>query len=169
MRALTSIGVAFIAAVAVDLGLSLLSPRQWLPVPVCAAIGESGIWASIFLVPAMFVFNPAKCLTHRSLAIRVPLAVLVSWWMILAFRIHFSLPALREMARQRNDYDYDGVGYNAALLVMGWILPLIVTVGMVVGTVMVEQSRWAFRKRNRSRATGTPPGYSPESTPHIAE
>lgn len=32
MRGLTVIGIAFIAAVGVDLGLSLLPPGQWLPV-----------------------------------------------------------------------------------------------------------------------------------------
>lgn len=53
------------------------------------------------------------------------------------FRNHFSLPTLREMARLRNDYDYDGIGGNAGVLTGGWILPLFVTFIFVV----VQQSR----------------------------
>ncbi|WP_146596701.1 hypothetical protein [Novipirellula galeiformis] len=38
---------------------------------------------------------------------------------------------MRELAHERGDYMYDGVGMNAALLVTGWIPPLIVTVVLI--------------------------------------
>ncbi|QDV40692.1 hypothetical protein Enr13x_05270 [Stieleria neptunia] len=68
----------------------------------------------------------------RNWALRIPLAVVVSWFATLEFRMQFNLPALRELASQRDDDMYDGVGLNAALLVMGWLPPLIVTLVMVV-------------------------------------
>ena len=137
MRALTVIGITLIAAVGVDVGLTFLRPGQWLPVTACAAIGDLGIFVSSFIVPALFIFASIKARALKSLALRAFLAVLVSWFLAIMFRGHFSLPAIRAMARLRNDYDYDGIGGNVVVLTGGWILPLFVTVIAVI----VQQSR----------------------------
>ena len=148
MRPLTTIGVTFIAAIGVDIGLSFLRPRQWLPISACAIIGEFGSYASLIFVPGLFIFYPFKTRALHSPAIRTLLAVLISWFLILVFRMHFSLPALREMARLRND-DFDGIGGNAALLVGGWILPAIITIIMVA----VQESRLGYSRSHPTPAT----------------
>jgi hypothetical protein len=76
MRALTVIGIAFIAGVGVDVGLSFLRPGQWLPATACAAIGDLGIFVSSFIVPALFIFTSIKARALKSLALRAFLAVL---------------------------------------------------------------------------------------------
>jgi hypothetical protein len=153
MRGLTVIGIAFIAAVVVDVGLSLLNPGHWLPVAVCGAIGEVGMLASLFVVPGWFIFTSIKTRALNSLALRAFLAVMVTWFLAITFRGHFSLPALRATARLRNDPDYDGIGGNAAVLLGGWIFPLFVTVIMAV----VQQRRLvAQRSQNASSSRVLP-------------
>ncbi|MCC9656736.1 hypothetical protein [Rhodopirellula halodulae] len=131
MRTLTAIGGFIVGAIAIDVGLGLLNPDRLLPARLCATIGDWGMTASLFVIPALFIFTPATPPHKRSLGLRIPLAILASWFATLEFRMQFNLPALRELARQRDDYMYDGVGMNAALLVMGWLLPLIATLLMV--------------------------------------
>jgi|GEM_PF-1327902 len=165
MRPLPAIGVTFIAAVVVDIGLSLLRPSQWLPIPACAAVGDYGTLASLVVVPGLLIFAPVKTLALRSLTLRALLAVMLSWFLIVEFRMFFSLPALREMARLRNDHDYDGVGGNAAVLVGGWILPSIITIIMVV----VKQSRRACLKSHGSSTINTAPESIAVNVAQIAE
>ncbi len=165
MRPLAAIGITFIAAVGVDIGLGLLRPQQWLPITVCAAIGDLGTFASLFVVPGLFIFPPFKTRALHSLALRAFLAVLLSWFLTIAFRMHFSLPALRAMARLRNDNDYDGIGGNAAVFVGGWILPLIITVIMVI----VEQSRLVGRNSHGTSASSNLPDIIADTEDAISE
>ena len=102
-----------------------------LPTQVQAMIGGWGMIASWTVIPAMFVFTPAKRNTTRNWLLRILLATVMSWYATLVFRMQFDLPAARELARERGDHTYDGVGMNAAILVAGWIPPLIVTVVLI--------------------------------------
>jgi hypothetical protein len=94
-------------------------------------IGDWGMFASWTVIPAMFVFTPAKRNATRNWLLRVLLATVISWYATFVFRMQFDLPAARELARERGDHTYDGVGMNAAMLVSGWIPPLIVTVVLI--------------------------------------
>jgi hypothetical protein len=131
MRTLAAIVGFIVCTIAIDVVLGLLNPFLLLPARLCATIGEWGMAASVLLIPALFVIIPATPPPTRSWGLRIPLAVFASWFASLEFRIHFSFPALRELARQRGDYMYDGMGMNLALLVLGWLPPLIVTIFMV--------------------------------------
>ncbi|WP_345689526.1 hypothetical protein [Novipirellula caenicola] len=128
---------------AIDVLLGLLNPDRLLPTELCAMIGDWGMTASLFVIPALFIFTPARPPKQRCFAFRIPVAVFTSWFATLEFRMQFNLPALRELASQRGDDMYDGVGMNAALLLMGWFPPLIVTLLMVV----VLQFVLAVRRR----------------------
>ena len=102
-----------------------------LPTQARAIIGDWGMTASWTVIPAAFVFAPPKRKATRNWTLRLFLATLFSWYATLVFRMQFNLPATRELARERGDYMYDGVGMNAALLVTGWIPPLVVTVVLI--------------------------------------
>ena len=131
MRTLAAIVGFIVCAIAINIVLGLMNPFLLLPTRLCATIGEWGMAVSMFLIPALFVFIPATPPHTRSWGLRIPLAVFASWFASLELRIHFSFPALRELARQNGDYMYDGMGINLALLVLGWLPPMIVTIFMV--------------------------------------
>ena len=144
MRTLMAIGGFIVCAIAIDVVLGSLNPDRLLPTRLCAAIGDWGMAASLFVIPAVFIFTPATHPHKRSFGRRMPLAVLASWFATVEFRMQFSLPALRELARQREDSMYDGVGMNAALFVMGWLPPLIVTLLMVA--ILQFATHWRRRR-----------------------
>ena len=56
--------------------------------------------------------------------------------------MHFSLPALCELARQADDHRYDGIGLNAAILVMGWLPALVATTIMFLLVPAVQHVLW---------------------------
>ena len=111
-------------AVSIDLLSGFLSTL--LPTQLCDIVGSWGMIASWTILPAAFVMVPAKRGAGRNWPLRLFLATVVSWYATLVFRMSFDLPATRALAHERGDYTYDGVGMNAALLVTGWIPPLIV-------------------------------------------
>jgi len=102
-----------------------------LPTHAQAMIGDLGMTASWTVIPAVFVLTPAKRNAMRNWPLRLFLATVISWYATLAFRMQFDLPATREVARESGDHTYDGVGLNAALLVTGWIPPLLVTILLI--------------------------------------
>jgi hypothetical protein len=153
MRTLTAIVGFIVCAIAMNIVLGLMNPFLLLPTRLCATIGDWGIAASMFLIPALFVIIPATQPHTRSWGLRIPLAVFASWFASLEFRIHFSFPALRELARQRGDYMYDGMGMNLALLVLGWLPPLIVTIFMVA---VVQSS--VYLRPSRAGVVAAPDG-----------
>lgn len=108
-----------------------IDPHRWLALELCLAIGGWGRTVSVLLIPALFIFVPPKRPGRRSYGLRIAGAVLLSWWAQIVFRMQFSLPALLERASQEDDYRYDGIGMNAAILAMGWLPPLLVTLLMV--------------------------------------
>ncbi|WP_147866610.1 hypothetical protein [Stieleria maiorica] len=131
MRNSFIIGGLILGAISVDLLLAMIRPIRWLPNELCADVGSAGMNASLFLIPAVFVFWPAKSPSGPNWLARIVLSSLTSWYATLQFRMQFNLPALREIAYQSGDYMYDGVGMNAALLATGWIPPLFLTIVLV--------------------------------------
>ncbi len=122
-----------------------------LPMQARAIIGEWGMTASWTALPAAFVFAPPKGNGARNWLLRIILATLISWYATLVFRMQFNLPATRELARERGDYMYDGVGMNAALLVTGWIPPLVVTIVLIgVCSIFTRRSNVADNGADRS-------------------
>ncbi|MGB7323331.1 MAG: hypothetical protein WBD31_00565 [Rubripirellula sp.] len=131
MRTPFIIAALIACAIGVEALLAMIHPVGLLPLQLCADIGDYGMTASLFVIPALFVFAPSRSPSGRRWSVRILLAVLTSWFATMQFRMQFNLPALREIAYQRDDHMYDGVGLNAALLMMGWIPPLVVTIILV--------------------------------------
>lgn len=131
MRILAAIGGFIVCAIAINVVLGLMNPFRLLPARLCVTIGDWGMAASIFVIPALFVFIPAAPPRKRSWGLRIPLAVFASWFVTFKFRVHFSYPALLELARQSDDYMYNGMEMNLVVLVMGWLPPLIIAILMV--------------------------------------
>jgi hypothetical protein len=129
MRKLKLIVGCIFAFIFLDLAMGAVS--RLLPTQARAVIGGWGMTASWIVIPAAFVLTPAKLNATRNWLLRLILATAISWYATLAFRMQFDLPATRALARERGDYMYDGVGMNAALLVTGWIPPLVVTSVMI--------------------------------------
>lgn len=129
MRKLILIVGCIFAVIFFDVAMGTVS--RLMPTQVQALIGGWGMIASLTVIPAMFVFTPAKQNMARNWLLRIFLATVVSWYATLVFRMQFDLPAARELARESGDHTYDGVGMNAAILVTGWIPPLIVTAFLI--------------------------------------
>jgi len=85
---------------------------------------------SPLLIPALFIFSPPRPNPDGTFWVRGLMAVLMSWWMTLVFRLQFSLPAIKKIARENGAPTYDGIGMNAAVIVMGWVPPFFVTAVM---------------------------------------
>ena len=62
---------------------------------------------------------------ERKWLLWVPVSVVLTWAYLIGFSVFAETPALQAFARQRGDFDADGVGGNAAVLVAGWIIPLL--------------------------------------------
>jgi hypothetical protein len=80
----------------------------------------------------------------RNLGIRFIVGVLGTWFGLLLHREFIGLPVAMARARADGELMYDGVGTNAALLVLGWIFGLISsTVALVAffGLKYVRQKR----------------------------
>ncbi len=71
----------------------------------------------------------------------ITIAVVVSWVLQIAFRTAIELPLNLEKAKVRGDLMYDGVGGNVAVLMAGWLEPLILCLALV-GVIHL------FRKKN---------------------
>ena len=127
MRLWAKAGMLFILAVAVDLAASAIGLHRLFSAQTGAFLGEMGMLASLFLFPAVIVFFPDKVATSFRGAGRIAIAVLISWFGQVEFRTALHGPAVSELARQRNDETYDDIGLNVALLFMGWLPSLLVT------------------------------------------
>ncbi|MEJ7591389.1 MAG: hypothetical protein WKF77_07560 [Planctomycetaceae bacterium] len=117
----------FILAVAIDVAPSAIGLHRLFSAKTGAFLGEMGMLASIFLIPAIIVFFPDKVATSFRGPWRIAIAVLISWFGQVEFRTALHEPAVSELARQRNDQTYDDVGLNVTLLFMGWLPSLLVT------------------------------------------
>jgi hypothetical protein len=131
MRTPIQITVIILSIVSLEALIVLSHLADRLPPRLAADIGAWGMNLTCLVVPALFVLYPATHSARRRLGVRVVTAVLAAWYLQLVFRMSLNLPALRTMARIE-DPTYDGVGLNAALFVMGWVPPFIVSLVMVL-------------------------------------
>jgi hypothetical protein len=141
MRTSIQIGVIVAASLLLDIGLYISQLAYRLPARIAADIGAWGGGLSIFAVPALFVLYPATHSARRRFGLRVVTAVFTSWYLQLVFRFGLNLPALREIARIE-DPTYDGIGTNAAILMMGWLPPLIVSLLSLLLLFLLHSFIW---------------------------
>jgi hypothetical protein len=67
----------------------------------------------------------------------VAISVLVSWLLQIFYRIKVEMPVNLERAESRGDFEYDGVGGNVAVLMAGWLYPLVACL-IVIGVSKIK-------------------------------
>ena len=76
-------------------------------------------------IPLCFLFFPSVQRRIPSAWLRFLTAIIFVWLVLQPWRLFVEMPIARANARAAGDLDYDGVGGNAAILLAGWIEPLI--------------------------------------------
>jgi hypothetical protein len=128
MKLWTQIGLLFIVAVLIEVIVATFPPHHLLPAQYSVYFGESGMMASVFLIPAFVVFAPLRFAVPLSLGRRLLFAVLISLFAIVEFHGVFVLPAAAELARQRGDSLDGEIILSLGLIMVGWFPPFVMTV-----------------------------------------
>jgi hypothetical protein len=69
----------------------------------------------------------------------VTVAVLFSWLIQNFYRIRVELPVNIQRAESRGNFEYDGVGGNVAVLMMGWLYPLVACLVVIAVSKMISK------------------------------
>lgn len=85
-------------------------------------------WGHLFLITVfpILVFWLLPAIKARSLVLRIVITTLLTWFLRNRYRIEIELPVNLERAAIRGDDQYDGVGGNVVVLILGWVEPLFV-------------------------------------------
>lgn len=102
-------------------------------------VGLGGLFLGLG-VPAIVFWILSGTQTRR-LGMALFLTTIAVWLLGYAYHISLAHPIALRFAMERGDTDYDGVGGNAAMLAVGWLPPLLVS---LLGA-------WAARWRQRRR------------------
>lgn len=115
-------------------------------------------WGVIYVaIPFWFIVAPGfpgrfKIIPRRTIGSGVLLSTLIMWPLMFGHRVAVEVPY--NMART-NDPMYDGVGLNAAMLMMGWFLALIFEVPHIFTRLLLN---WIYRTSKGE------PGAAPDET-----
>lgn len=142
MKNIGIIASGVLGATVLDSLLSQTRPFVVQAPKVSAFVGEWGMNLSLVMIPAIVFCLPGLSNKLPSINQRFALSVFATWFVLVEFRMHFNLPALRELVRQADDHRYDGVGLNAAILVMGWLPSLVATTIMFLLVPAVQHVLW---------------------------
>lgn len=122
-------------------------------------------WLFIYAgVPFWFILSPVlstkySFIRSRSIGKGILLSTIAMWPLMLVHRISIEVPY--NMART-DDPMYDGVGGNAAILVMGWLVALIFQLPHIALRVIVDLI--TKKKSKGEQDGGGQPATRPEST-----
>lgn len=85
-------------------------------------------WGHLFLITVfpVLIFWLFSATKARSLVLRIVITTLLTWFLRICYRIGIELPVNLERAAIRGDDQYDGVGGNVVVLILGWVEPLFV-------------------------------------------
>ena len=99
---------------------------------------------------------PPIPVTARLTWIRIILITAVVWFALIYFRISCSEPATQiVMDIEKKNPGYDGVGGNAALILMGWIVPFLESVTALCVAGIVRNLINAIQKKNTEQIAAT--------------
>jgi hypothetical protein len=110
-------------------------------------------WAAVYVaVPFWFIvgrriWSSSSSVTPRSVGRGILLSTLIMWPLMILHRTSIEVPYI--MARTI-DPMYDGVGGNAAILVMGWCMALVFQLPHITLRLLLDAFR---RKRRESQIT----------------
>jgi hypothetical protein len=80
-----------------------LEPQKFIHASHRALVGQCGIWASLFLVPAIFVLFPPRIILARGARERVFYAVVIAWFLQVHFWTAFVSPVYSQLKFERGD------------------------------------------------------------------
>ena len=90
---------------------------------------DIGYFVIIFGIPSILIGIPTLLRRRkggkRTIGAGILISVPVVWSVLVIYRESIELPVNYELARLNGNETYDGVGGNAALCLMGWLVALI--------------------------------------------
>ena len=113
-------------------------------------------WGSAFIA---FAFGPILLAwlrlrnkpEDRTWAGPMALAVLSAWILQMFYRDAIEVPINMARAAARGDLMYDGVGGSAAIMLMGWVMPLLSCTVLWMGWSIGDGiRRWRNKGRNKA-------------------
>jgi hypothetical protein len=130
--------------------------------PVSLSLIDAGHLLIITLFPALFVFSPTLSRFVRSDAARFLMSIIVTWGFLVVFwRPSVELPIALARARAAGDTMYDGVGGNVAVLLFGWLEPLLFGCPFLIAKMIINRRKNPNNVPDHgsgSRADGAAPG-----------
>lgn len=103
MRPSARLGLVLLVFFAFDVMIAKLEPQKFIHASHRALVGQCGIWASLFLVPAIFVLFPSGVILARIARERVFYAVLIAWFLQVQFWAAFVSPVHSQLKFERGD------------------------------------------------------------------
>lgn len=103
MRLFARLGLVLVVLASFDILIATLEPQKFIQAPHRALVGECGIRASLFLIPAIFILFPPRSILTLSVRERVFTAVLVSWFCQVQFWTAFVSPVNAQLKFERGD------------------------------------------------------------------
>jgi hypothetical protein len=105
-------------------------------------VGIAGFAIAIPLAPILaLALKRSRLFAASSWTAPIALAVAASWALQIIFRIAIELPLNMERAKAKGDLMYDGVGGNVAILMAGWLEPLILCLALVGVVHLLNKKR----------------------------
>jgi len=93
------------------------------------------LWLALSQKRRLFFFHVGPF--HWS--IRLGLAVFCGWYLMMNVRSDMEYPVALNEARASGDLEYDGVGGNTVIMIIGWIPPLLSCLVFMLGSFLY---RW---------------------------
>ena len=124
-----------------------------------------GYWIIWVGLPALLILGPVVISTWPK-AIRpttrgLLIAVVLGWPLLIAYRILVEVPVNMQMAELSADNTYDGVGGNAAMIIMGGLVMLIFATPCAGLRYMIEF--WKRRNPQQEASEGHPEAGRPRA------
>ena len=93
---------------------------------------------------------------EKRVGLRFCAGVALVWFSLMVYREKVEMPENIRRAAERGDLEYDGVGGNAALLLLGWFPGVI---GSAIALLVFLFARWLHRRRREvsQRISAAPP------------
>lgn len=120
----------------------------------------AGYWAILLGIPAITVLLPLAMPSWpkliRSTTRGVILATAIGWLLLIFYRIFVEVPLNMDIAQGRGDMMYDGVGGNAATVVLGWLFALLCSLPHAILRLAIQQIRKRKKTKQGIEAIGNP-------------
>ena len=101
--------------------------QKWL------LVGLGSYTIALILPPALLIYlRVRKGVTHDKWLLSALITVLAVWLIRNVYRLGLEAPVSWARAQKHGDMMYDGVGGNVAVLLAGWLEPLVVCILVIL-------------------------------------